>query len=493
MKTMMSWLGAFALLFAGQPAAAQQAGPDVEAAVVKVYVTASPYDPFTPWQRMGTESSTGSAAVLEGNRLLTNAHVVEDAVSIEVKGVRSPRRYEARVAFLDIQADLALLAVDDPAFFAGVRPLRLGPLPAVQTAVQAYGFPVGGETVSVTSGIISRLEVGSYAHTMEALLLAQIDAALNPGNSGGPVVSGQSLAGLAVQILDQAENVGYMIPSSVIQHFLDDIEDGTVDGFPDLGILTEGLDNPALRQSLGMREPLTGALVLWVDSGSPADGVLSPRDVLLEIDGRTVANDMSIDWPGVGRAQFSQACKSLQVGDRIPVRFLRRGTVLEKTVTLNRHRPLVPGRRETDAPQYLTFAGLVFQPLTVSYLLYLEEVPYDLGDYATTRNLVTPQRSQLILLQKVLPHPVNRGYQTVEDQVVEKVNGTVPRDMAHLATLIDGAKGQFLEIEAGDRSLVTVSLAEARAAQAAILSAYGLVSDRSPDLRPDTSGPAPLR
>jgi len=493
MKTMVSWIGVATLLVSARPVAAQQPGSDVESAVVKVYVTASPYDPFTPWQRMGTESSTGSAAVLEGNRLLTNAHVVEDAVSIEVKGVRSPRRYEARVAFLDAQADLALLAVDDPAFFADVRPMRLGPLPAVQTAVQAYGFPVGGETVSVTSGIISRLEVGSYAHAMETLLLAQIDAALNPGNSGGPVVSGQTLVGLAVQILDEAENVGYMIPSTVIQHFLDDIEDGRVDGFPDLGVLTEGLDSPTLRQSLGMKEPQSGALVLWVDYGSPADGVLSPRDVLLQIDDRTVANDASVEWPGVGRAHFSQACKSRQVGDRISVKFLRRGTVLEQTITLNRHRQLVPGRRETEAPQYFTFAGLVFQPLTVSYLLYLEEVPYDLGDYATTRNLVTPQRSQLILLQKVLPHPVNRGYQTVEDQVVEKVNGTVPHDMAHLATLIDGARGPFVEIETGDRSLITVSLSEARAAQAAILSGYGLASDRSPDLRRDEEGPAPVR
>jgi len=495
MSTSTTWIGLAALLVAGPlaPLLQAQASPDPEAAVVKVYVTSNPWDPFTPWQRVGTETSTASASVLPGNRLLTNAHVVEDAVSIEVKAGQSSARQGARVTFVDPQADLALLEVDDPGFFSGVRALPLGQTPAVQTAVQAYGFPVGGESVSVTSGIISRIEIGNYAHSMEALMLAQIDASLNPGNSGGPVVAGGKIVGVALQILDQAENVGYMIPSSVIQHFLDDVKDGTVDGFPDLGIVTQGLENPALRQSLGMKDPQTGALVNWVDHGAPADGVLNARDVLLEVDGLPVANDMSVDWSGVGRAHFSQACRSRQVRDRVTMRFLRRTMVIDGATTLGRHDPLVPGWRRTAAPQYLVFGGLVFQPLTVSYLLYLEEVPYDLGDYATLRNRVTRERSQLILLQKVLPHPVNRGYQGVEDQVVEKVNGTVPRDMAHLASLIDGARGPFVEIETGERSLVTLSVPEARAAQPTILSSYGLQDDRSPDLRPETGENTPVR
>ena len=496
MRISTAWLGLAALVAAGPlaPPLRAQGGSDPEAAVVKVFVTSSPWDPFTPWQRVGTETSTGSGTVLPGNRILTNAHVVEDAVSLEVKAGQPGARHAARVAFVDSQADLALLAVDDPAFFSGVRPLALAEMPPVQTAVQAYGFPVGGDTVSVTSGIISRIEIGNYAHSMEALMLAQIDAALNPGNSGGPVVAGGKLVGIALQILDQAENVGYMIPSSVIQHFLDDVDDGNVDGFPDLGIVTQGLENPALRQALGMKDPQSGALVNWVDHGAPADGLLKPRDVLLEVDGRTVSNDMSIDWSGLGRAHFSQACRSRQVGDRVTMKFLRRGLVVDGAMTLGRHDPLVPGWRRTAAPQYLVFGGLVFQPLTVSYLLYLEEVPYDLGDYATLRNRVTRERSQLILLQKVLPHPVNRGYQGVEDQVVERVNGTVPHDMAHLASLIDGVQGQFVEIETGERSLVTVSVQEARAAQHKILSSYGLHEDRSPDLRPPQPGDAaPVR
>ena len=98
----------------------------VSPSVVKVFVTSSPWDPFTPWQRVGTETSTGSATVLSGNRLLTNAHVVEDAVSLEVKAGQPGSRYAARVSFVDAQADLALLEVEDASFFASVRPLTLG-------------------------------------------------------------------------------------------------------------------------------------------------------------------------------------------------------------------------------------------------------------------------------------------------------------------------------------------------------------------------------
>ena len=127
-------------------------------------------------------------------------------------------RYAARVSFVDAQADLALLEVEDASFFASVRPLTLGETPPVQTAVQAYGFPVGGDTVSVTSGIISRIEIGNYAHSMEALMMAQIDAALNPGNSGGPVLGlDGTVVGIATMIGVGKQSEGYAVPVETIR------------------------------------------------------------------------------------------------------------------------------------------------------------------------------------------------------------------------------------------------------------------------------------
>jgi S1-C subfamily serine protease len=466
-------------------AAKQQDGntKDLEASVVKVYVSANPPDLLSPWQKVGVELATGSGVVIDAGRVLTNAHVVGDAVSIEIKRSNSGQRYVAEVIFIDHERDLALLAVSDEDFGDGVRPIELGQMPGTQTVVEAYGFPVGGETLSVTSGIISRIEVGTYVHAMTNVLAAQIDAAINPGNSGGPVLAGDKLVGIAVQFLDDAENVGYMIPVSVVQCFLTDLDDGRVDGLPALGIKVQGMESPSLRQSLGMASKQTGTMVTWVDHGGPSDEILQRRDVLLSIDGDPIANDMTVAWPRIGRVHFSQAVQSKQIGETIDVEVLRDGQVLGKTITLSPHKPLVPGRRRLEAPSYLVFGGVVFLPLDVDYLMYFEEIPYDLGDFALSRNRVTADRREIILVQKVLPHPVNRGYQEWEDRPVRSVNGEVPRDMQHLAEIIDNATDPFLKITTEDDSILTIDLQAARSAHAKILENFGIAHGRSPDLR----------
>jgi S1-C subfamily serine protease len=334
---------------------------------------------------------------------------VEDGVSIEVKNRNMSQRYVAEIEYINHDCDLALLAVEDQSFFARAQPIEIGQMPEAHTKIEVYGYPVGGETMSVTAGIISRIEMGIYAHSMQRLLIAQIDAAINAGNSGGPVLAGNQLVGIATQTLHDAENVGYMIPVSVVRHFIEDIQDGHVDGFPSLGVKVRELDSPALRESLGMSGSQTGVLVAWVDHGSPADGSLKPRDVLLETEGLPIANDGTVAWPYVGRVHFSEVFRSRQVGERITVRVLRDGEVLQQAITLTRRPRLVPGRRLSELPQYFVFGGLLLQPLTADYLAYFEETPHDLGNYYYHRNRVTAARKQIILIQKVLPHPVNRG------------------------------------------------------------------------------------
>ena len=79
------------------------------------------------------------------------------------------------------------------------------------------GFPIGGERLSITEGVVSRIEMFSYAHSQRCLLGVQIDAAINDGNSGGPVLRGGQLAGIAFQALESGENIGYAIPVPVIR------------------------------------------------------------------------------------------------------------------------------------------------------------------------------------------------------------------------------------------------------------------------------------
>lgn len=457
--------------------------PSVEASVVRVLVYTNPPDFFSPWQKIGTQPASGSGVLIDGRRVLTNAHLVADAVGIEVKRAGSGEQFAAAVSFIGHDCDLALLTVEDARFFEGAAELRLGELPPVNAQVQTYGFPVGGETLSVTSGVISRVEVGTYAHSRERLLIAQIDAPINSGNSGGPVIRDSAIVGISMQMLEQAENVGYMVPAPVVRHFLDDVADGGYDGFPRLGARFQPLESPALRQSLGLGPRQTGALVARVDYGSPAHGVLERGDVVVAIGGHAVAGDVTVSMPGAGRVSLEAVAGSQQVRTRLVASILRDGKASDVEVVLARSPSLVPGRRVGQEPEYFVFGGVVFQPLTGEYFELYDALPAKLAAYADPGKAVTAERRQVVILSTVLPDPVGRGYFDWESMVVRSVNAAVPRDLAHLAELVDEATGPYLRIETEDGFVMTLDVKAAREAAPRILAKYGISHDRSIHLR----------
>ena len=193
----------------------------IKSSIVKINATHNHPSYTTPWQRMGIHAVTGSGAIIKGKRILTNAHVVADQTLLEVNRQGDVNTYTADVEYVCHSCDLAILTVDDESFFKDVKELEIDGLPDLQSRVHVYGFPTGGETISITEGIVSRIEVDYYVHSSDRFLLAQVDAAINPGNSGGPVISEGKIVGIAMQALENAENIGYIVPAPVIKHFLD--------------------------------------------------------------------------------------------------------------------------------------------------------------------------------------------------------------------------------------------------------------------------------
>lgn len=132
-----------------------------------------------------------------------NAHSVDHHVSVKCRRRGSDAKVVARVLAIGVECDLALLAVDDDDFWRGLAGVQLArSLPRLQESVSVCGFPLGGDTLSVTSGVVSRCETTSYVHsgTGSELLAVQIDAAVNSGNSGGPVFNGRGeCVGVAFQ------------------------------------------------------------------------------------------------------------------------------------------------------------------------------------------------------------------------------------------------------------------------------------------------------
>ena len=200
-------------IWGGAPSSAAAADP--RDAVLKVFATQLNPNYGAPWKSGVARTVSGSGFVIDGHRILTNAHVVSDTTFIQVRRYGDSERVPARLLFVSHEADIALLTVDAPHFFDSIAPLRLGGLPELRQEVLVLGFPLGGDTLSVTRGVVSRIENQTYVHSGMELLAGQIDSAVNPGNSGGPVLADGAVVGIAMQVTTGTDSIAYMIPTPV--------------------------------------------------------------------------------------------------------------------------------------------------------------------------------------------------------------------------------------------------------------------------------------
>jgi len=458
--------------------------------VVKVLCVSDASDYEQPWQTAGSENSTGSGAIVEtsrGLRVLTNAHCVENHVYVEVRRYGKARKYAADVEIIGHECDLALIEVADPSFFAGTVPIQLGSLPHLSDKVSVCGYPIGGERLSITQGIVSRIDLVHYAQTQRRLLAVQIDAAINSGNSGGPVLKDGRLVGIAFQALDEAEKIGYMIAVPVIEHFLEDVEDGIYDGFPSLGALVQHLESPSHRRALGLPDDQdAGVLVTKTCWGSSCWGVLERGDVLLEIDGVPVGADGTVLLREGEIVDFAYAFARQHVGGTCKVKLWRRGSELECVLPLRAPRPLVPEDRYDVRPTYFIFGGLLFVPLTKNYLQTYDDpwwqtAPRDLMAHYD-HGWPSPERQEVVILQKVLADRVNQGYHDFESTIVLSVDGVAVRSVAHLVEIFELGEGRFIRIETEHGEQVVIDRKLALERQAPIFERYGVPADRSDDL-----------
>jgi S1-C subfamily serine protease len=478
---------------AGRAADPEPARGPMPSGLVHVFAIHNHPDLAAPWQKMRPHSVTGSGAIISEKRVLTNAHVVEDAGMLEVQTEGSSRRFTAELVFVSHELDLAILRVADPAFFEGTKALEVGDLPAIQSHVSVYGFPEGGSAASVTSGVVSRLEVERYVHSYEYFLRGQIDAAINPGNSGGPVVGKDGkIVGIAMQVMNQAQSIGYMVPAPVIKHFLKDVADGKHDGVPDLGIALEPLENPSLRKSLGLEHEKGGGMVVLVEHGSAADGVLEVGDVVVAYDGVPIDQECQIPLKDGLRVNSAYIEESKQVGEPIEVTFLRGGE--RKTVkiksTVTPH--MLRTREEDGHPRYYVYGGLVFQPLSSQYVRSYRRppaYPYLFEEEFTTgsrRTLVAPhgqnERDEIVMITGVLSDDVNRGYAWAENSTVYSVDGQVVRNFDALVKEIETGTDPYVRFVTDSGILIALERSAVTASRASLLARYGLTTDRSSDV-----------
>ena len=455
--------------------------------LIRTYVQTPDF--IIPWKNPEAQSFVGTGFYIGNGRIMTNAHVISHARFVTVQTVDG-QTVPAKVAFAAHDADLAILTVSDESFFDHTTPLRFGNLPKLRSPVYTVGFPLGVEKVSVTAGVVSRIDYQTYVHTgYHRHLLVQVDSAINPGNSGGPIIQQDRVVGVAFQVNLSAQSTGYMIPTPMIRRFLGDIAKGQYSGHPDDGLTVQenALANPATAEYFGLRVGTPGVLVTHIARWSPFRDKLAKGDLLFSIDGHAIAADGRVFYEGE-RVDFKVYYDFKQVGELVSFEVMREGKtvdVLVKAAVGSGH--YSSARIFPDRSDYIVYGGLVFEALSRNYLEnwgddWYEKAPISLRylerflEYEPGFQKGGPPA----VLVARLPHAVNAYVDIPLGSVVARVNGKAVATLSDMQQQLATADSQFVVIEFWDTSnVVVLERAAVQAANQAIAKTYRVVSTPS--------------
>ncbi len=414
--------------------------------IVKIEVAVHRYDYGTPWLSGGFGVGNGTGFLVGPGLFMTNAHVVANAERIYISPYADARKFRAHVRHVAHDADLALVEVEEKEAFADVPRLEFSDrLPKLEDSVRAIGYPIGGDRLSVTRGIVSRIDTIPYSHPRNQNHLSiQVDAAINPGNSGGPVLMGDKVIGVAFQGLLDANSTGYVIPLPVIERFLKDVQDGRYDGYVDLGVTFLPLENAGMRKHYNVQDGAVGALVSDVVAGGTCDGVLKPGDIVLAVNGHSVDNSAMIELDGE-RVSLKELAERAFNGDKLHFTILRDGKQQEAEAALKALPANDIGGNEYDKhPRYVVFAGLVFQPLQLNVIqahrLTNTDFMVEMDEFINKGGF--REKEDIVILTKTLPDEVNARFKRYGRRIVTKVNGEEVKGLSHLYSLLYPQDGQ---------------------------------------------------
>ena len=474
------------------PAAETAAKPGiVENSVVKIFSTVRYPDPYRPWTKQAPAEYTGSGVVIEGRRILTNAHVVLYASQILIQANQAGDKLSATVVAIAPGIDLAVLKLDDETFFDTHTPVpRAGILPEIKDTVLAYGFPTGGTTLSITKGIVSRIEFTSYNYPVSGLRI-QIDAAINPGNSGGPAFVSDKMIGVAFSRLGGGDNIGYIIPNEEIELFLADIADGHYDGKPAMFDERQTLENPALRAYLKLDKATEGIVIHRPDSPDPKYP-LKQWDVITRI-GDTPIDDQGMIKLGSNRVHYTYLIQKIVKNGKVPLTLVRAGKEMKLDLPVAPDRPLLIPDIKGEYPSYFVYGPLVFTKVTLPYLSFLTNNAGMMNAFSFIQSPLVARRGDrpafdgeelVVAASPFFPHKLAKGYSNPSAGVLASVNGKPIKSLTHLVTVLRDLKDEYVVFEfdhRGSESPVFVRK-EILAATDDILNDNGVRAQGSPDM-----------
>lgn len=379
-------------------------------------------------------TSFGSGLLIAGNRILTNAHVINNAKLIRFKKYNEEKYYLATTKFVGFDCDLAVLepesgfsSEDDPIEIATENP-KLG------TDLLILGYPEGRETLSVEKANVISIERNRYTFTgLDFRNVIRVNSYVKPGNSGGPAIQGEKVVGLTFQFNSLNDRVGYLIPSEIILHFLKDIADNRYDGFPSPPFSFQNGNSSSAKAYFKIPEGITGIFINAVYPGSTFSEVLQEKDFVFQIDDFKISNEgQPIPFQGESILDYIE---KKQVGESIRIYFIRGDKAYEASAVLVSNSKFANFRNPSE--EVFSDSGLVFQKLDKSF--FLEDVNQDsLLKYRYSYHLqdkLYNQTSEEIVLTNVKEESKNPRAVKYKNKLIYSINDVPVKNFSDLKTL----------------------------------------------------------
>jgi S1-C subfamily serine protease len=454
--------------------------------VVQVTLVVSETNFINPWRSGGQGQARCSAVIVDAEKriILTNSHCVASTAMLFVSRENHLTPVLATVREIARDLDLAWITTEAPSFwenpsqFAKIE-LNAASLPYLSANVNVIGFPTGGNSITITKGIVSRLDGSVYPNGLEeaarntpdSLPIVQVDASINHGNSGGPAFDGKGgLMGLAFCALEGASNVGYIIPALLLKNFVETVQEaGRWQAQPEIGAMFRPILNPSIRNWLGMEENETGVQVRSISPKSPLYDKVQKGDVLLRIDDQQVTGSGTVSQNIAGRSvefPFDVVVTEKKGGEPTAMKFLRVDAenkarkVFDVSAVFHPIQPLAArfddapmgdkGREYfTALPDFFVYGTLVWgifsNPLLQHALAAKIDVPWTVRKHALHQWRKGDE--DVVVLIQGFNHRCNQEYDMSTIRVLSHFNGQRIKSMKEFIKLAGAATkagGDFL-------------------------------------------------
>ncbi|TAK96523.1 MAG: hypothetical protein EPO07_14420, partial [Verrucomicrobia bacterium] len=419
-----------------------------ESSVVKIEVTQKKFDYYQPWnQRTARTQKLGM--VIGPKEILTPAEHLSEQTLVRVQKRGRGKWWIGKTVWVDYPANLAQVSVDGDDFWSDLQPVKFGGAIPEDGSLQMIRWKDGVLESAKATFVRYLLEESQTSGLSHVHLKAHTE--LNDGGWGELLVADSHVVGLTVGMRDNLCNA---MPASFIQ-MLVQAHQGAYRGLGYFPFYWQKAENTASLDYLGLKGEPRGVFVTRVPP--PLDGSapqLQPRDVILQIDGFDI--DIQGDYldPEFGFLSLENlALRGKWAGDEVRMKILRAGQEKEIAFRLPKYEYenwRVPAFTFDREPEYLILGGLVFQPLTTSYLRawgedWKRRAPFHLNYH--TENEATTNEPGVVILSQVLPDSFNIGYQDQRFLVVEKVNARPITQLAELREAFQHPQAGFHRIE----------------------------------------------